>query len=145
MTSTTTPADLDAILASIFLTPEGKADPYPGYATVRETVALHQSAFGLKIASRYEDCQAILRDNRFGRGENQIDPAIFGLTQEEFDGRFPDRNMLNQSMLGLDPPDHTRLRSLVAKAFTPRTVEALKPSSSRSSTTCSRRSRARST
>src|SRR3954471_6133487 len=104
MSTTGTPAEMDAILASIFLTPEGKADPYPGYATVRETVALHQSAFGLKIATRYEDCQAMLRDNRLGRGGNQLDPGVFGLSQEEFDTRFPNQTELNQSMLGLDPP-----------------------------------------
>src|SRR3954452_10100404 len=127
VTATATPADLDAILASIFLTPEGKADPYPGYATVRETVALHQSSFGLKIATRYEDCQALLRDNRLGRGENKIDPALFGLTQEGLDARFPNRSEVSQSMLELDPPDHPRLRALVPKAFPPRPAEPLKP------------------
>src|SRR3954451_10261570 len=127
MSTPATTEELDAILASIFLTPEGKADPYPGYATVRETVAIHQSSFGLKIATRYEDCQALLRDNRLGRGENKIDPALFGLTQEELDARFPNRSEISQSMLELDPPDHPRLRALVAKAFTPRTVETLKP------------------
>ena len=123
----TTSEDLDAILASIFLTAEGKADPYPGYATVREATPVHSSAFGLKVITRFDDCQAVLRDNRYGRGENKVDPSMFGLTQEEFDARFPNRNDLNESMLGLDPPDHTRLRGLVAKAFTPRTVEALRP------------------
>src|SRR5438477_11828112 len=39
--TTTNAAELDGILASIFLSPEGKADPYPGYATVRETTELH--------------------------------------------------------------------------------------------------------
>ena len=128
MTDTaTTAAELDAILASIFLTADGKADPYPGYATIREATALHDSALGVRVATRYEDCQALLRDNRLGRGENKIDPSLFGLTSEEFEARFPARGDINQSMLGLDPPDHTRLRGLVAKAFTPRTVEALKP------------------
>jgi cytochrome P450 len=128
MTNTVaTPADLDAILASIFLTPEGKADPYPGYATVRETTALHQSMLGVGVAGRYEDCQTLLRDNRCGRGENKIDASIFGLSQDDFESRFPQRNALNNSMLGMDPPDHTRLRSLVAKAFTPKTVKALEP------------------
>jgi cytochrome P450 len=127
MSDTVDAGALDAILASIFLTPEGKADPYPGYATVREATPLHQSSFGLKIASRYDDVNAILRDNRFGRGENVLDPAMFGLTQEEFDERFPRRNDFNESMLGLDPPDHTRLRGLVAKAFTPKTVKELEP------------------
>jgi cytochrome P450 len=123
----TTPAEVDAILASIFLTAEGKADPYAGYATIREATALHVSSLGVTIATRYDDCHTILRDNRYGRGENQIDPALFGLTDAEFEARFPLRSDINQSMLGLDPPDHTRLRGLVAKAFTPRTVEALRP------------------
>ena len=127
MTDTVDTAALDTILAGIFLSPEGKQDPYPGYAQVREATAFHQSAFGLKIATRYDDVNAILRDNRFGRGENDIDPSVFGLTQEEFDERFARRNEMANSMLGMDPPDHTRLRSLVAKAFTPKTVEQLKP------------------
>ena len=127
MTDTVDSAALDTILAGIFLSPEGKQDPYPGYAQVREATAFHQSAFGLKIATRYDDVNAILRDNRFGRGENDIDPSVFGLTEEEFDARFERRNQMGNNMLGMDPPDHTRLRSLVAKAFTPKTVEQLKP------------------
>jgi cytochrome P450 len=125
--STPDAAELDAILGTIFLSKEGKQDPYPGYATVREATPFHQSAFGLKVATRYDDVNAILRDNRFGRGDNTIDPSQFGLTQEEFDERFPGFDSMNESMLGMDPPDHTRLRSLVAKAFTPKTVEQLKP------------------
>jgi cytochrome P450 len=127
VTTTETAADLDAILASIFLTPEGKADPYPGYATVREATPLHESALGVKVVTRYDDVNAVLRDNRFGRGDNKLDPAIFSMTQEEFDARFDRRGDISESMLGLDPPDHTRLRGLVAKAFTPKTIEQLKP------------------
>jgi len=119
--------DLDAILANIFLTPEGKADPYPGYAAVREASALHETAFGGYVAGRYEDCSSLLRDNRLGRGEPGSPAEYLGLTQEEYDARFPRSAGRVESMLGLDPPDHTRLRSLVAKAFTPKTVEALRP------------------
>ena len=75
MTDTVSSAELDAILASIFMTPEGKADPYPGFATVREAAQIHHSALGLKVATRYDDVNAILRDNRFGRGEQRFDPA----------------------------------------------------------------------
>lgn len=119
--------DLDAILGSIFLTPEGKADPYPGYATVRETTPLHRSALGVLVATRYDDINHVLRDNRFGRGESKEVASFFGLTDEEFAERFPRGMEMNESMLGLDPPDHTRLRGLVAKAFTPKTIEAMKP------------------
>jgi cytochrome P450 len=127
MSDTVDAAALDAILASIFLTPEGKADPYPGYATVREATPLHQSSFGLKVATRYDDVNTILRDNRFGKGTFDFDPGVFGLTQAEFDERFPRNNDFNGSMLAMDPPDHTRLRGLVAKAFTPKTVKELEP------------------
>ena len=94
---------------------------------MREAAQIHHSALGLKVATRYDDVDAILRDNRFGRGEQRLDPALFGLTQEEFDDRYPDAGGINESMLEVDPPDHTRLRRLVAKAFTPNTVEQLKP------------------
>jgi len=127
MADTVSPADLDGILGSIFLTPEGKADPYPGYATVREATALHHSALNVSVLSRYDDCQAVLRDNRFGRGEAGMKPEVFGLAQEEMDARFPRLRARAESMLGVNPPDHTRLRALVAKAFTPKTVEALRP------------------
>jgi cytochrome P450 len=127
MTDTVDTAQLDATLAAIFMTAEGKQDPYPGYATVREATPVHQSALGVKVVTRYDDVNAILRDNRFGRGDNTIDPTQFGLTQEEWDERFGETGGFGESMLGMDPPDHTRLRSLVAKAFTPKTVEQLKP------------------
>jgi cytochrome P450 len=127
VTDTVNSNDLDAILASIFLTAEGKVDPYPGYAAVREATPLHESALGVKVVTRYDDVQAVLRDNRFGRGEQQLDPAMFSMTQDEFAARFPNEQSMAESMLGLDPPDHTRLRSLVAKAFTPSTIKKLEP------------------
>src|SRR5206468_4699508 len=100
----------------------GQGRPLPRLRDCSEATALHHSVLGVKVATRYEDCQALLRDNRLGRGDNQFDPALFGLTQEEFDARFPSQGTLTNSMLGLDPPDHTRLRALVAKVFTPKTV-----------------------
>ena len=88
--TTAATADIDAALAAIFLTHEGKADPYPGYGMIREAAALYQSGFGAKIAGRYEVVQAILRDNRFGMGQGKVDPSAYGLTQEEWDARFPE-------------------------------------------------------
>jgi cytochrome P450 len=82
---------------------------------------------GFVVVGRYEDCQWVLRDGRFGKGEMGPMWEAYELTQAEWNERFPDFQQRVTSMLGLDPPDHTRLRRLVAKAFTPKTVENLRP------------------
>src|SRR5262249_4848817 len=84
------------------------------------------------VVGRYEDCQWVLRDPRFGKGEPGRMWEQYGLTESEWQSRFGDFTKQTRSMLGLDPPDHTRLRRLVAKAFTPKTVENLRPGIQRS-------------
>jgi cytochrome P450 len=126
MTDTTT-VDADALLGEILLTPEGKADPYSRYAAIREHAPAFRSGAGFVVLSRYEDCQWLLREQRFGKGEPGPVWEGYGLTQEEWQARFADFQQRTRSMLGMDPPDHTRLRRLVAKAFTPKTVENLRP------------------
>lgn len=120
----------DHLFATIFFTPEGFADPAPLYRRFHEEAPTHVSGFGGAILSRYDDCRLLLRDNRFGKGRDQ--------PQSQFGGQSPEMTAFRkelqrrsegeaQSMLGLDPPDHTRQRSLVSRAFTPRTVDALRP------------------
>jgi cytochrome P450 len=125
--SDTTAVDVVALLAEIFLTPEGKADPYPRYAAIREHARAFRSGMGFVVVGRYDDCQWVLRDSRFGKGEMGPMWEGYGLTEAQWRARFPDFERRMTSMLGLDPPDHTRLRRLVAKAFTPKTVENLRP------------------
>jgi cytochrome P450 len=123
----TTAVDVDALLAEIFLTPEGKANPYPRYAAIRENARAFRSGMGFVVVGRYDDCQWVLRDPRFGKGEPGPMWESYDLTEAQWRARFPDFERRMTSMLGLDPPDHTRLRRLVAKAFTPKTVENLRP------------------
>jgi len=123
----TVDVDLDALLAEIFLTPEGKSNPYPRYAQIREHSPVFRSAIGFVVVGRYDDCQWVLRDPRFGKGEGGPIWEAYGLTEQQWHERFPDLERKATSMLSLDPPDHTRLRRLVAKAFTPKTVENLRP------------------
>src|SRR5258708_28303984 len=123
----TTALDVDALLAEIFLTPEGKSDPYPRYAAIRERSRAFRSGMGFVVVGRYDDCQWVLRDAHFGKGEMSPQWEAYGLTQAEWEERFGSLARQTTSMLGLDPPDHTRLRRLVAKAFTPKTVENLRP------------------
>jgi hypothetical protein len=101
------------------LSPAFHADPYPFYRHLRETDPVHLSALGLWILTRYEDCVTSLRDPRFGRdGFEAILSAQYG--EESETGRLP------RSMLFRDPPDHTRLRSLVNRTFTPRVIEGMR-------------------
>ena len=128
MTDTTLdPADL---LLQVLLTPDGKQDPYPAYAHMREehpAFVLPVGAESVVVVSRYDDCQAVLRDPRFGKGQDMNPWLTYGMSEEEWHERFPTWERRTRSLLGLNPPDHTRLRGLVAKAFTPKTVEDLRP------------------
>ena len=99
--------------------PEFHADPYPFYRRLREQDPVHRTAMGFWVLTRYEDCVAVLRDQRFGREEfQQMLTAVYGNDTE--------KPQLPRSMLFRDPPDHTRLRALVSKAFTPRTIEVMR-------------------
>jgi cytochrome P450 len=118
----TTAVDVDALLAEIFLTPAGKSNPYPRRGDPQHSPAF-RSGMGFVVVGRYEDCQLCCA-MRAGKG----DGPCGGLRA---DGSGAERAFPISSsaplMLGLDPPDHTRLRRLVAKAFTPKTVENLRP------------------
>ncbi len=101
--------------------PEQWADPHPHYHQVRAEKPIWSiPEFDEFVFTRWEDCERILRDPTMSadpsRRRRQVDFLDFG------EGR--DRPA---SMLMMDPPDHTRLRKLVSKAFTPRTVERLRP------------------
>ena len=101
------------------LSPEFHTDPYPFYRRLREANPVYLSPLGLWILTRYDDCVTSLRDPRFGRdGFEAILSAQYG--DESETGRLP------RSMLFRDPPDHTRLRSLVNRAFTPRVIEGMR-------------------
>jgi pimeloyl-[acyl-carrier protein] synthase len=99
--------------------PEFVADPYPMYHRLRSEDPVHQSPMGFWVLTRYEDVVAALRDPRLAK------EAIASFVAARL-GRTPSP-VASLSMLDRDPPDHTRLRSLVNKAFTPRVVETLRP------------------
>jgi pimeloyl-[acyl-carrier protein] synthase len=98
--------------------PEFVADPYPVYHRLRAEDPVHHSPLGFWVLTRYEDVVASLRDPRLAK------EAIATFVAERL-GITPVG--IGLSMLDRDPPDHTRLRGLVSKAFTPRVVEVLRP------------------
>jgi pimeloyl-[acyl-carrier protein] synthase len=107
--------------------PEFRADPYPLYRQLRSADPVHWSAFlGFWVLTRYADCVAVLRDAaRFSADPRNW--AGFADVVQALGGPGPLLHMQTKWMLLLDPPDHTRLRTLVNKAFTPRVVEGLRP------------------
>jgi unspecific monooxygenase len=94
--------------------PEFHADPYAHYRELRAGGPLQRTPGGIWLSSSFEVCAQIFRDPRFGHGE-----ATLGMA-----GR-PPRSV--RSFLVLDPPEHTRLRRLVSRAFTARLIERLRP------------------
>ncbi|HUP70084.1 MAG TPA: cytochrome P450 [Acidimicrobiales bacterium] len=124
--TTVSEIDPDNLLLELVATPEGRADPYPRYAALRCMAPVHQSALGFWVLTRYEDCQQLLRHSGVGKDFSQAASAV-GLTEEQKIQQDRFRND-RSNMLTTDPPDHTRLRGLVTRAFTPRTVETLRAS-----------------
>src|SRR5215210_2801381 len=117
--------EADALLLELIATPEGRADPYPRYAALRELAPVHRSAFGIWTLTNYDDCQQLLRHPGVGK---DFSSAMNSLGLSDADREAQDRFRNDRSnMLVTDPPDHTRLRGLVTRAFTPRTVEKLRP------------------
>lgn len=123
----------DDAVANIFLSPEGLADPAPYYHHLRVTAPVHRSATGAVFLTRYDDCREALRNNRLGKSDavpqNLLpgtDPEVRAIRQEQ--ARRARASDQATSMLFLNPPRHTRQRSLVSRAFTPRRVEQLRSS-----------------
>jgi cytochrome P450 len=103
--------------------PAFRVDPYPLYQRLREENPIHPGPIGGLVLTRHADCLHVLRHPAASSDERKGD--LFRAMEEagEVDRELAD----NRPFLFLDPPDHTRLRRLVTKAFTPRTVERLRP------------------
>ncbi|MGW0189668.1 cytochrome P450 [Streptomyces sp. NPDC003362] len=104
------------------------ADPYPAYAELRARGRVHYYApTNQWLVPRHADVSALLRDRRLGRTyQHRFTHEDFGRTPPPPEHE-PFHTLNDHGMLDLEPPDHTRIRRLVSKAFTPRTVERLKP------------------
>ena len=101
------------------LLPEFHANPYPFYRALREEDPVHESPLGFWVCTRYDDAVMVLRDPRFGReGMADLLESRLGIARDASHTR---------DMLFRDPPDHTRLRGLVSRAFTPRVVDVMRP------------------
>ena len=95
-------------------------DPYPVYRALREHDPIHRMPDGSYFLSRYDDCAEVYRDPACWNSDKKID----------FRPNFADSLLYEHHTTSLvfnDPPYHTRVRKLLAPAFTPRALKALQP------------------
>ena len=119
---------LPAALGYLPSDPAFVANPYPTFARLREAAPVaYDAATNQWLVARHADVSALLRDRRLGRSYGHL------ATDEEF-GRTPPpawqapfTESQRAQLIDMEPPDHTRLRRLVSTAFTPRTVEGMRP------------------
>lgn len=102
-------------------------DPWVHFAEMREVDPVHAVLTGGYLLFRYDDVFEVLRDPELSVDEANAEYGEMsrGELMAGVDGAADFQEF--ESILGMDPPDHTRLRRLVSKAFTPRTIEALRP------------------
>lgn len=108
--------------------PEFRRDPVPSYRRLREEDPTHYSPLGVWVLTRYADCLAVLRHphaSSDARNSSSFQDFFENMNGEDAEALADMRRL--RPFLFMDPPDHTRLRGLVAKAFTPRVVEGLRP------------------
>lgn len=123
---------LTAELVWFLASSKRRADPYRSYRRLRELEPIHHSPIGVWLLSGHEEVSQVLRDPRLSSNEDHVDletlhlgplRRLLGRGDAVETGAFFDR--APGLLLFLDPPDHTRLRGLVNRAFTPRRVRDL--------------------
>jgi pimeloyl-[acyl-carrier protein] synthase len=117
------PGAFEATLFNPFLQ-EVRADPWPLCRRLRERDPVYESPFGFFILTGYADSLKVLRDPRFSVDPRNIEQLPGGSLP---DALGPGQRGLDDMMLFVDPPDHTRLRALVNKALNARVVERMRP------------------
>ncbi|BBJ43196.1 cytochrome P450 hydroxylase [Streptomyces antimycoticus] len=115
--------------APTLFTWEFATDPYPAYAWLREHAPVHRttlpSGVDAWLVTRYADARKALADPRLSKNPQRHSAAAHAKGKVGIPGE--QRADLMTHLLNIDPPDHTRLRRLVSKAFTPRRVAAFAP------------------
>lgn len=119
----------DPALDALLVSPAMMVDPYPIYRRLREEQPVFWSdTWNAWVVSRFDDVAASLKDKENLSNENRQGLLFAGLTDDERQSLCPLRHYFAQKdVIGSDPPDHTRMRALVQKAFSPKTVAALEP------------------
>jgi cytochrome P450 len=108
--------------------PAFQADPYPVYDRIRPATPFFHGDWGLTFFARLADVDALLRDRRLGRDVRHVMEPSEDLRRRLYPPQYPTwTKTIRGSFIDLEPPEHTRLRALVAKAFTRRHIDRLRP------------------
>ncbi len=104
-------------------------DPYPQYELMRAKAPVYQHPFGFWLLTGYDEVSWLLRTPGLSvdDGNMAADSLLRRMREELYGSAAESPRASAVSMLDRDPPDHTRLRRLVSKAFTPRAIQALRP------------------
>src|SRR5215467_9748198 len=103
-------------------------DPYPQYAVMRAQAPVYEHPFGFWLFTGYEEVSWLLRAGLSVEDGNMAADSLLRQMRDQMYGTADEAPQASAvSMLDRDPPDHTRLRRLVSKAFTPRAIQALRP------------------
>jgi cytochrome P450 len=101
-------------------------DPYPQYAVMRAKAPVYAHPFGFWLLTGYDEVSWLLRAGLSVEDDNMAADSLLRQMREQMYGPAESPRAAI-SMLDRDPPDHTRLRRLVSKAFTPRAIQSLRP------------------
>jgi len=110
--------------------PRWASDPFPLYAEFRDRAPIHRNDMGFWVVAGHADCLTVLRDRRASSNTISAAPERFRRPITE-DSPLAAGMVEMRPFLFRDPPDHTRLRGLVAKAFTPKVVDSLREGTAR--------------
>jgi cytochrome P450 len=102
-------------------------DPYPQYAVMRAQAPVYEHPFGFWLLTGYDGVSWLLRAGLSVQDDNVASDSLLRQMRDQMFGDDESPRATAVSMLDRDPPDHTRLRRLVSKAFTPRAIQALRP------------------
>ena len=106
--------------------PSYEANPYPAYAALRAEDPVHFSAaIQAWVLTAYEDCERVLRDADTFSSSSYTASGQLATALQQQRREFPLGEV--PTVLNSDPPVHTRLRSLLNRAFTPRAIDGLRP------------------
>ncbi|MDT7759964.1 MAG: hypothetical protein QOH27_5862 [Mycobacterium sp.] len=117
----TTTAEAQTLLVKL-LDPSNRSNPYPVYDQIRERGPLCMPESNLTVFSSFDECDEVLR-----HPASASDGMKSTVVQRQIAQGAAFRPLGPPGFLFLDPPDHTRLRKLVSKAFVPKVVKALEP------------------